>query len=257
MHFSFVKIINTRAINFELILNLSEFLNKYIIYTPSSLIKRYIHTNIHTYVHRSSPCCFPINVYPFQSLSRLMRGFIVRSCIRNLLDDRISSMRHSRVYRKPTRPIDRSRKISRRRESPLSRIYTRQIEGNGESRSRDDLSNFRVEMEQLFWKRDAILAFNGGGRDDRKRGGRIYEGTGGRMRASTSWRRRMLINEGNPSRHSCSLVLIENCSVWNLWWKCILKNEWNLDWYSLYNEGKNSIFNLKGFFFEIIGFVFK
>lgn len=53
MHFSFVKIINTRVINFELILNLSEFLNKYIIYTPSSLIKRYIHTNIHTYIRTS------------------------------------------------------------------------------------------------------------------------------------------------------------------------------------------------------------
>lgn len=31
--------------------------------------------------------------------------------------------------------------------------------------------------------------------------------------------------------------------------KVYIENEWNSDWYSLINEGKNSIFNLKEVFF--------
>lgn len=149
-------------------------------------------------MHRSSPsCCFPINVYPFQSLSRLMRGFIVRSCIRNLLGDRISSMRHSR---KPTRPIDRSRKnfSSARRAGWLHfHEFTRdKLKG----RARISVEGRFDEFRCRGWKKQGNatrFSLSMVGRDDRKRGGRIYEGgtEGGRMRASTSRRRRMLIRE--------------------------------------------------------------
>lgn len=104
-------------------------------------------------------------------------------------------MRHSMVYRKPTRPIDRSKNFSRRlaRANLYFHEFTRD-KLKGTTVGRDDLTNFGWNKFSGNATRFSLSV----GRDDRKHGGRIYEGMGGlggRMRASTSRRRRMLIRE--------------------------------------------------------------
>lgn len=105
-------------------------------------------------------------------------------------------MRHSMVYRKPTRPIDRSKNFSRRlaRANLYFHEFTRD-KLKGTTVGRDDLTNFGWNK---FSGNATRFSLSVVGRDDRKHGGRIYEGMGGlggRMRASTSRRRRMLIRE--------------------------------------------------------------
>lgn len=87
-----------------------------------------------------------------------MRGFIVRSLEsprRSNLDASLDGV--SNVHA-ADRSIEKFLAQTGSCESLLSRIYARQIEGDDGRKGRFD--EFR--LEQVFWKRDTVLAFSGG-----------------------------------------------------------------------------------------------
>lgn len=167
------------------------------LYTSSStLIKR--HTYIHTYVRTS---IFPLLLFPHKRLSFSKSIEIDARFYRSVLHP--ESPRRSNLVDaslEEAHAADRSipKKFlvgATRRLAPLSRIYARQIEGKGENLGRGTI--WRISVSGMKQGNATRFSLSMVGRDDRKRGGRIYEGgtEGGRMRASTSRRRRMLIRE--------------------------------------------------------------
>lgn len=123
-----------------------------------------------------------------------MRGFIVRSPEsprRSNLDASLDGV--SKVH-----AADRSIEKFLSRRLARANLYFHEFTRDklkGTTIGRDDLTNFGWNK---FSGNATRFSLSVVGRDDRKHGGRIYEGMGGlggRMRASTSRRRRMLIRE--------------------------------------------------------------